>query len=141
MDDRSTMREMYRSIVVAWVIAMTWTIALQRPWIALSITFGTLLGTGMLVSLDCVIRRAVFPGADRPMRALLKLGLVKYPLLGTAVIALARWDRISLLALCGGVVLVHFAIVAKTIGFMFVERLETQKSSAPSRAGIEGREN
>lgn len=140
MDDRRAMRDIYLSVVLAWIIAMAWTLALRKPWIALSITLGTLLSGGLLAGLDCVIRRAFVPGAQRPMRALWRLGLVKYPVLGALLYALARCDKINLIALCGGVVLVHFAIVAKTIGFMFVERLAAGKAYSAGLASTEGRD-
>jgi hypothetical protein len=115
-------RKTYRSIALAWVIAMTWTLALGRPWIALSITVGTVLGTAVLATYDHVVRKAFVPGAARPGRALLKLGLVKYPLIGAILYAIVRWDKISLPALCGGIVLVHLAILAKLAGIRMVER-------------------
>ena len=35
-----------------WVTAMAWTIGFGKPWIALSITLGMMLGTAVLWSFD-----------------------------------------------------------------------------------------
>ena len=120
--DEQFIKKAYRSIALTWLIAATWALVLQRPWIALSITFGMLLGTAVLVTYDWVVRKAFVPGAAKPHRALLKLGLVKYPLIGVMLYGLVRWDKINLLAFCGGIALVHFAMFAKLAGMKMVER-------------------
>jgi hypothetical protein len=102
---------------------MVWAIGLGKPWIALSITLGMLLGTAIMASFDWLIHRAVVPGAKSPGRALLKFSLLKYPLFCVGLYWLVRWDKVSLLAFCGGMVLVHFAIIAKMMGIRLVERL------------------
>lgn len=137
-DDQNVLKEFYKSIALAWAIAMTWAVALQKPWIGLSITFGAILGTALLASFHCVVRGAFTAGAVRPKRALLKLGLVKYPLLGAMLYGLARSDKISLPAFCGGILLVHVAIIAKVIGFRIVERLEAHKTAIPARNARNG---
>ena len=128
MDEQFVTR-VYRSIALVWFVAVTWALAFQRPWIALSITLGMALGTAVLFTYDWVIRKAFVPGAAKPGRALLKLGLVKYPLIGAMLYALVRWDRINLLAFCGGIFLVHVAIFAKLAGIKLVERWQAGKAS------------
>lgn len=124
MDDQDFIKRTYRSVVIAWIIAMSWSLAFQKPWIALSITLGTILGTAILASFEWLVRRTFIPGAKSPSRALVKYSLLKYPLFGLALYWLVRWDRISLPAFCGGIVLVHFAILMKMMGKRLVERFE-----------------
>lgn len=121
-------RKSYRSVLIAWVTAMSWCIALQKPWIGLSITLGTLLGTAILASFDFIVRKAFVPGANRPNKALIKMALLKYPVVAFMLYWLVRWDKINLLAFCGGIVLVHFAMLSKVIGMSLVERREEQRS-------------
>ena len=138
MDDRDSMRGVYKSAVLAWAGAAVVCLAIGRPWIALSLTFGAAIALGLLGGLDLVVRRAFVPGARKPMRALWKLGLVKYPLLGAALIALAGWERIDLLALCGGVVLVQVGIVAGTV---IAGRLGARRGARAGLAREEGAES
>ena len=127
--DEQFVRKVYRSIALAWMIAMTWALALQKPWIALSITLGMALGTGVLASYEWIIRKAFVPGAAKPGRALLKVGLIKLPLIGAMLYGLVRWDSISLPAFCGGILLVHLAIFAKVAGIRMVERRSERGST------------
>lgn len=120
--DEQFVAKTYRSIALTWVMAMAWTLAFWKPWIALSITLGMLLGTVVLFTYDRLIRKAFVPGAKKPGRALLKLGIVKYPLIGAMLYALVRWNEVNPPAFCGGILLVHFAIFAKLIGIKMVER-------------------
>ncbi len=106
----------YRSIFIAWVTVMIWCLTLGKPWIALSVTIGTLLSTAMLMSLDLVVRRTFVPGARKPRRGLLWLAVGKYLLVGVLLYWLVRWERISLPAFVGGIALVHFALLTKAIG-------------------------
>ncbi len=129
MDERFV-KKVYRSVVLAWVTAMTWTLAFQKPWIALSITLGVVLGTAVLASYDLAVRKAFVPGTAKPARALLKLGLVKYPAIGMILYGLVRWDSINLPAFCGGIMLVHFAIFAKFAGVKMMERRKALTASA-----------
>ena len=122
MDDRGFIRRTYISIAITWATAMCWAFAFQKPWIALSITLGTILGTAILASFDWLVRRAFVPEARSPRRALVKFGLLKYPLYGLALYWLVRWDKISLPAFCGGIVLVHFAIIMKMLGIRLIEK-------------------
>lgn len=124
MDDQFT-KKMYRSVVLAWAIAMIWSLALGKPWIALSITLGVLLGTAVFASYELVIRRVFVPGASRPQRALIKLAMIKLPIIGASFYVLVRCDKISMMAFCGGMVLVHFAMLAKLAGIRMVERRES----------------
>ena len=103
---------------------MVWAIGLGKPWIALSITLGMVLGTAILASFDWIVHRAFVPDAKSPGRALLKFSLLKYPLFCAALFWLVRWNRVNLLAFCGGMVLVHFAIIAKMMGIRLAERLD-----------------
>jgi len=123
MNDQDFIRRTYRSIAITWAIAMAWAVAFQKPWIALSITFGTILGTGILASFDWLVRRTFIPGAKSPGRALVKYSLLKYPLFCLALYWLVRWDKVNLPAFCGGIVLVHFAIIMKVMGGRLVDML------------------
>lgn len=121
MDDQGFIRRTYVSIAITWATAMCWAFAFQKPWIALSITLGMILGTAILASFDWIVRRAFVPEARSAQKALVKFGLLKYPLYCVALYWLVRWDRISLPAFCGGIVLVHFAIIVKVLGARLVE--------------------
>lgn len=134
--DEGFIKKVYRSIALAWAIAMTWSLAFQKPWIALSITLGTALGTAVLATYEWVIERAFVPGVAKPRRALLRLGLVKYPLICAMLYWLVRWDRVSLPAFCGGIFLVHFAIFAKCVGIEMVNRSGRQDTHAVIRGSI-----
>lgn len=120
--ETNLIRKSYRSVAIAWVTAMVWCIALMKPWIGLSITLGTLVMTAVLISYDYVVRRVFVPGATGSNRALLKLALIKYPVIGLMLYLLVHWGRFNAPAFCGGIVLVHFAIVCKVIGIGMVER-------------------
>ena len=124
MNDRNYTSGFYRSIAIAWFIAMGWLFAFHKPWIALSVTLGTITGTGILAGFDWIIRRSFVPGAKAPGRALLKFSLLKYPLFCLALYWLVRWDKVSLPAFCGGIVLVHLAVFIKIIGIRLAERYE-----------------
>lgn len=115
-------RKIYPSIGWAWAIAMTWCLVLQKPWIALSITFGTILGTAVLASFDIVVRKVIVPGAKGANKPLLALALIKYPLMGLYVYLIIRWGKIDMLAFCGGVTLVYIAMLAKVAGIRMMER-------------------
>lgn len=130
-------RKVYRSVALTWVIAMTWAIALGKPWIALSITFGMALGTAVLASYEWVIRRAFVPGEPKAGRALLKLGFVKLPLVCALLYVLVRLENISLPAFCGGIILVHLAMFAKLVGIKLVERREAMDAIPSSDGGKE----
>lgn len=138
MDYRGSMRAIYSSAVVTWAVGAAVCLALGRPWIALSLTFGAAIALVLLGGFDLVVMRAFVPGARRPMRALWMLGLVKYPLLGAALIALAGWKRIDLIALCGGVVLAQVGIVA---GTAIAERPGARKDAGADLAAEEDTES
>ncbi|MHB1459532.1 MAG: hypothetical protein ACYC0V_21685, partial [Armatimonadota bacterium] len=93
--DNNLVRKIYPSIGWAWAIAMTWCLMLQKPWIALSITFGTILGTAVLISYDIVIRKVIIPGAKSLSKTFLALALIKYPLMGIYVYLLIKWGKID----------------------------------------------
>lgn len=112
----------YRSIAIAWITAVTWALAIGKPWVALSITFGVLLGTAILASNKWVFLRLLQPEAVRTPRRLLKVWLVKYPAMIIVLFVLVRWQRTNVFALCGGVVLVYAAIVLRTLGGMLFTR-------------------
>ena len=128
MNSCSTVK-IYRSIILAWIIAMSWTIAFQKPWIALSITLGTVLSTASLVVLQLVVKKAFVPGFKKPVKRLMLVAVVKYILIGILLYFVVRWDRISLPAFCGGIFLVHFALLARQIGVQLAEHLQKENSS------------
>jgi hypothetical protein len=140
--EQEFIKKSYRSVALAWIIAMSWCIAFQKPWIALNITFGTALGTALLITYDRVIRAAFVPGKTGAKRALLKLALVKYPLIGIILYCLVRWDRFHFLAFCGGIILVHFAIVAKLASRKLVRRPQSVEVSLPAAGSLpDGKES
>lgn len=126
--DNNLVRKIYPSIGWAWAIAMTWCLMLQKPWIALSITFGVILGAAVLVSYDVVIRKVFVPGAKSPNKALLALALIKYPLMGLYVYLLVKWEKIDMFAFCGGVTLVYIAMLAKVAGIKMMERRNSKSA-------------
>ncbi|MHB0998981.1 MAG: hypothetical protein ACYC27_07020 [Armatimonadota bacterium] len=132
--DQNFIRKIYPSIAWIWAIAMTWCLVLQKPWIALSITAGLLLGTAVLASFDFAIRKAFVPGAKSPGHSLLKLAIIKYPLMGLYVYLVIKWGKINLLAFCGGVILVHLAIFAKLAGVRMMERRKEQNSDSAKKS-------
>lgn len=139
--EQEFIKKTYRSVALAWIIAMSWCIALQRPWIALNVTLGAALGTAVLVTYDLVIRAAFVPGKTGAKRALLKLALVKYPLIGIILYWLVRWDRLHFLAFCGGVVLVHFAVFAKLAGIRLMEKERSGRSLSAQADSVDSKES
>lgn len=124
MNDQKYTSKAYRSIAITWFTAMAWALAFQKIWIALSITLGMVMGTVILASFDWIVRRAFVLGAKSPGRALAKFGLLKYPLFCVALYWLVRWDKVNIPAFCGGIVLVHFAIIMRMMGMRLAERLQ-----------------
>lgn len=125
MNDGNHTSRFYGSVAITWLIAMVWSLfAFQKSWIALSISLGMILGTAILASFDWFVRRTFVPGAKSAVGPLVKFGLLKYPLICLALYWLVRWDKVNLPAFCGGIVLVHFAIVMKMMGIRLVERIE-----------------
>jgi hypothetical protein len=129
-ESQDTIRKIYRSVALTWAIAMIWALGLGKPWIALSITLGMVLGTAVLAGFDWLVRRSLGGNGKSAGRALLKFGLMKYPLICLALYWLVRWSKVSLLAFCGGMALVHFAIIAKMAGIVLVERMNESKARA-----------
>ncbi len=122
MTDGLSLGRVYRSIALTWAIAVTWACAFQKPWIALSLTIGTLMGTAILASNSWIFPRVLQRGVANPTRKLAKIWLLKYPAMAGILYLVVRCQEISVLALCGGVVLVHVAIVLRTLGAMMVNR-------------------
>lgn len=129
--DQNFIKKIYPSVGWIWAISMTWCLVLGKPWIALSITFGIILGTAIIASFDYTVRRAFIPGAKKPGIALLQLALVKYPLMGLYIFLLIKWGKLNLMAFCGGVLLVHLAILAKLAGVRMMEKRREQDSEIP----------
>lgn len=116
--DELFVRRSYRSIALLWITAITWAVALGRPWIALSITLGALLGTAILASNSWFFSRTLGREMPKPTRRLARLWLLKYPMMAVLLYLILRWRQVDVFALCGGVVLVHLAIVLKALGAM-----------------------
>lgn len=123
-------KKVYKSSAIAWGIAMLWTLGLGKPWIALSITIGTAVSIAGLASFDKVVRTAFVPGATQSKKALIRLALVKYPILVAIIYLVVRWNKINLLAFCAGIVLVHISMLAKLAGISLVENLQTKKQAS-----------
>jgi hypothetical protein len=135
-DDQDLVAKVYRTIFFTWLLAMFWSLGLYKPWIALSITLGTALGTGVIVTFAHVVRKAFVPGAKRPGNALIKLALVKYPLMALALYFIVHMPGINIPAFCGGVILTHFAILAKLAGVKLMEREVTRRSQEDKSASV-----
>lgn len=127
--DEQFIKKVYKSSAIAWGIAMFWTLAFGKPWIALSITMGTAVALAGLASFEKVVRTAFKPGAKQPKKALIRLAFIKYPLLGILLYAIVRWNKINLLAFCGGIVLVHIAMLAKMAGIRLVEKMNADSGT------------
>lgn len=125
--DEHFVKKVYRTIIYTWALAVVWSVALGELWIALSITLGVILSTVVLATYDVVIRRLFTPGTNKPRFTLIIVIAVKYVFIGIALYFLVRWQKIDLLAFCGGVFLVHLAILAKLAGVKIVERREQRK--------------
>lgn len=99
------------------------------PYAAAGWTVGALVSTGILASLEWVIRRSFVPGATRARSTLAKFSLAKLPLV-LLVLGLVVWlGRLStafLLAFCAGVLLTQTVITMKALGIALCERLNTQ---------------
>lgn len=132
--DETFVKKVYSTIVYTWATAMLWAFACGKLWIAISITFGVIIGTAVLATYDVAIRRIIVPGAKQPKRALVYLIGLKYIAIIVALYWLVKWHRISPIALLGGVVLTHFAILAKLAGIKIQERLKPNESNAGSSA-------
>jgi len=130
MLDEQFVRKVYKSSAIAWGLVSLWTLGLGKPWIALSITLGTVVSLAVLASFDIVVRTVFVPGATKSKKALIKLALIKYPILGAILYFVVHWHKINLLAFCGGIVLVHFAMLAKLAGIRLVESLRPEKSAS-----------
>jgi len=99
------------------------------PYAAAGWTVGALVSTGILASLEWVIRRSFVPGATRARSTLAKFSLAKLPLV-LLVLGLVVWlGRLStafLVAFCAGVLLTQTVITMKALGIALCERLNTQ---------------
>lgn len=102
---------------------------MSGPYAAAGWTVGALVSTGILASLEWVIRRSFVPGATRARSTLAKFSLAKLPLV-LLVLGLVVWlGRLStafLLAFCAGVLLTQTVITMKALGIALCERLSTQ---------------
>jgi len=120
--DEHFIEKIYRTIALTWALAMLWSLALWKPWIALSITLGVGLGTAVLAAYNTAIRKLFVPGVQKAGRAFFKFCAVKFVLAGLLLYFIAKWHSINLIAFCGGIFLTHFAIYAKLAGIKIMER-------------------
>ncbi|MHB0912524.1 MAG: hypothetical protein ACYC2Y_03645 [Armatimonadota bacterium] len=118
-------RKSYRTIALTWGVVILWVVVLGKAEIAASLTAGTALQTALLFAMDVFVRAVFVPGAARPKRALLVFAVLKLPLVGLVIFALIRWGHMNPIAFVGGILLVHFALVAKLVGIRLVERRES----------------
>ena len=122
MNAEDLVSKSYRSIGAAWIIAAIGCAALGNVGIAMNVTLGAALGTAVLLTFDVVIRRSFVPGALRPRRRLVRFALLKYPLIVIILYWMARWNGFSPLAFCGGIALVHLAILGTAASLAIAER-------------------
>ncbi|MDI6827569.1 MAG: ATP synthase subunit I [Armatimonadota bacterium] len=127
MDER-VIWKVYRSVMIAWALAMIWCWVFQNALVAANITIGMAVGTAILFTFHHVVRRAFTPGKSKGKKALLKLALIKYPVALLILIALVRWSKFNIAAFCGGIVLVHFALYAKLAGILIAEQNKSKQS-------------
>jgi hypothetical protein len=125
MNAEELVSKSYRSIGAAWIAAAIGCAALGKLWFAVNVTLGTALGSAVLLTFDLVIRRSFLPGVKRPGRALVRLALLKYPLIVIILYWMVRWDEFRPFAFCGGFVLVHLAILGTAVGISLAERRRT----------------
>lgn len=89
-------------------------------------TFGSAISVGLLAGIEWIVRKAVTPGNLRAKKVLTNVAALHWPII-LAIMALAVWlsgRRIAyLLAFIAGLGLAQIVIVLKTIGAMFVERI------------------
>jgi hypothetical protein len=134
--DEALISKTYRTILFTWAIAMAWALAYQKLFIAINITIGVITGTASLYSFDVFVRRVFVPGAVKPRPKLLLFTLAKYVCIAIMLYWLVHWRNANLMAFCGGIVLVHFALFAKMAGINIAERKAGQDSGAESPADI-----
>jgi hypothetical protein len=118
----------YRTTAAVWAVGALLCLAAGRPLAALGLTIGSALGLLMLLMLDRTIRRTFVPGAVRPARRLLKMGLLKFLIVTsvvTAVIFTRRFDLV--LAFCGGVGLTQAVMFLKALGILALERMNSRE--------------
>jgi O-antigen/teichoic acid export membrane protein len=108
-----------------------WCLALWKPWLAVSLTLGVALGTAVLASFAYIIPKIIVPGANKPQKSLIKFTIAKYLLIGVGLFFLVEWKQVNLLAFCGGIVLVHAAILAKFLGAQMLNR-QTENIAPPT---------
>ncbi|HEY3298806.1 MAG TPA: hypothetical protein VGK34_09140 [Armatimonadota bacterium] len=125
--------KVYRTIALTWIIATLLVLASGKIWLALSISLGVALGAFVLASDDLLVRRLFVPGAKRPISALWKLTALKYTGVVVALFFLMRWHRFSVIAFLVGILLTHFAILAKLAGIKIVERLKKNAAETVSK--------
>jgi hypothetical protein len=131
-------KKIYKSVVLLWGLAVIWCLALWKPWLAVSLTLGTALGTAVLASFAYIIPKTIVPGANKPRKSLIKFTIGKYLLIGVGLFFLVEWKQVSLLAFCGGIVLVHAAILATFLGAQMVSR--QNGNTAPQAGKVTGTE-
>ena len=132
MDERF-IKKVYKSSVIAWSVAMFITLCCGKPWIALSITLGAAVSLAGLASYEKVVREVFVPGSSKQKKALVKLALIKFPLLCALLYLVVHWNKINLLAFCGGILLTHIALLAKLGGIRLMESLRAEAESDPDR--------
>lgn len=121
--DEQFIGRIYRSIILIWIIAVTWALAFQKFWIAVNITQGVLAGTLIIASNGWVASQLFKQSVHKPARLFAKIWLIKYPAMIVLLYLLVRWNKFNALAFCGGVALVYLAIVLKALGIMLVEQI------------------
>lgn len=132
--DPSFIKKVYRSILYAWLLAIFWSLGYGKPWIALSITIGTALASGLLASIEYVVTRAFVPGSETAKFALPIMALAQLPVMCAVIYGVVHWQRINLMAFAGGVVLVHFAIIAKLIGVRMVAQRKQEEKGPDAKS-------
>jgi hypothetical protein len=140
MNAEDLVSKSYRSIGAAWIAAAIGCAAMGRFSIALSVTLGTALGSAVLLTFDMVIRRSFTLEARRPRRAVLRLALLKYPLIVIILYCMVRWNRFDPIAFCGGIALVYLAILGTAVGVALAERRRSGVAPLAASSAPDGKE-
>lgn len=120
---RATLRS--TAAVTGFVVFML--AAYRQAWAIIPLLVGVALGAGLLVGWDVAVRRLFSPDAVRKSGrnrtwALLAFALVKYPLVGLLLWAIARfWSLKQVMVFVGGFLLLHAVIGLRALGRALTE--------------------
>ena len=125
-EGQAFLRRIYRGVVVVTGFVLFTLASYRQFWAMPPLLAGAALGLLLLYTFEVFVRRVFTPrraaeaknneraGAGR---ALLGIGLVKYPLVMAVLWAVVRfWDHRQIAAFVGGFLIIQFVIVCLAIG-------------------------